>query len=185
VGRADLREVICRSSHSGRRIGRTDLVFEYMFEYYDRMKDRMPEGPGKTKGPDWPLKAEPAVGTGPAMKTESAMKAGGPMKAMSPGVVDFLFRQLVAGEPPEDVQWRREGTLLADQAPGAELARRLSETDLEALTPAELFDYVRAAQRLAGWAGKLREAAVERYCSAGSPDGAGSLAERGAGAEPA
>lgn len=101
------------------------------------------------------------------------------MRAMSPGVVDFLFRQLVAGEPPEDVQWRREGTLLAEQAPGAELARRLSETDLDALTPAELFDYVRAAQRLGAWADKLREGAVGRYCSAGSFDGAGSLAGGG------
>ncbi len=87
------------------------------------------------------------------------------MKAMSPGVVDFLFRQLVNGEPPEDVQWQREGTVLVDEPPGAELARRLSETDLDALTPAELFDYVRAAQRLGAWADKLREAAVERYCA--------------------
>ncbi|MEW1820264.1 hypothetical protein AB0323_05635 [Arthrobacter sp. NPDC080031] len=93
----------------------------------------------------------------------------GPMKAMSPGVVDFLFRQLVAGEPPEDVQWRREGTVLADQQPGAELARRLAETDLESLTPVELFDYVRAAQRLGAWADRLRESAVARYCSPETP----------------
>lgn len=93
------------------------------------------------------------------------MKADGPMRAMSPGVVDFLFRQLVNGEPPEDVQWQREGTRLVEEPPGAELARRLSEADLDALTPAELFDYVRAAQRLGAWADKLREAAVERYCS--------------------
>lgn len=90
----------------------------------------------------------------------------GPMKAMSPGVVDFLFRQLVAGEPPEDVEWRREGTVLGEQQPGAELARRLAETDLESLTPVELFDYVRAAQRLGAWADRLRESAVARYCSA-------------------
>lgn len=93
----------------------------------------------------------------------------GPMKAMSPGVVDFLFRQLVAGEPPEDVQWRHEGTVLAEQQPGAELARRLAETDLESLTPVELFDYVRAAQRLGAWADRLRESAVARYCSAETP----------------
>ncbi|MBB6403330.1 hypothetical protein [Arthrobacter sp. AZCC_0090] len=89
----------------------------------------------------------------------------GPMKAMSPGVVDFLFRQLVAGESPEDVQWRREGTVLGEQQPGAELARRLAETDLESLTPVELFDYVRAAQRLGAWADRLRESAVAQYCS--------------------
>ncbi|MHC6220252.1 hypothetical protein [Arthrobacter sp. MMS24-S77] len=93
----------------------------------------------------------------------------GPMKAMSPGVVDFLFRQLVAGEPPEDVQWRREGTVLGEQQPGAELARRLAETDLESLTPVELFDYVRAAQRLGAWADRLRESAVARYCSQETP----------------
>ncbi|MFE4195482.1 hypothetical protein ACFRJ9_06440 [Paenarthrobacter sp. NPDC056912] len=89
----------------------------------------------------------------------------GPMKAMSPGVVDFLFRQLVAGEPPEDVQWRQEGTALAEQAPGPELARRLSEADLEALTPLELFEYVRASQRLVTWAEHLKEQAVARYCA--------------------
>ncbi len=91
------------------------------------------------------------------------------MKAMSPGVVDFLFRQLVAGEPPEDVEWRREGTVLGEQQPGAELARRLAETDLESLTPVELFDYVRAAQRLGAWADRLRELAVARYCSPEMP----------------
>lgn len=86
------------------------------------------------------------------------------MKAMSPGVVDFLFRQLVAGHPPEDEQWDREGIALSDQPGGAELARRLAETDLDALTPVELFHYVRAAQRLEAWAGELRQAAVGRYC---------------------
>ncbi|MFE5838046.1 hypothetical protein [Arthrobacter sp. NPDC056493] len=94
---------------------------------------------------------------------------GDPLKAMSPGVVDFLFRQLVAGEPAEDIQWGREGVALSDQTPGAELARRLSETDVEALTPMELFHYVRAAQRLTLWAESLREAAVERYCSGAGP----------------
>lgn len=92
----------------------------------------------------------------------------GVLKAMSPGVVDFLFRQLVAGEPAEDVQWREEGTVLSAQAPGAELARRLAETELDALTPGELFHYVRAAQRLAAWAEGLREHAVSRYCAAPS-----------------
>lgn len=89
----------------------------------------------------------------------------GLLKAMSPGVVDFLFRQLVAGEPAEDVQWNREGTALSSQPPGAELARRLSECDLESLTPTELFHYVRASQRLAAWAESLREDAVSRYCA--------------------
>lgn len=91
------------------------------------------------------------------------------MKAMSPGVVDYLFRQLVAGESAEDVQWQQEGIALAAQPAGAELARRLSETDLDALTPTELFHYVRAAQRLATWAEGLREAAVGRYCGADMP----------------
>jgi hypothetical protein len=91
------------------------------------------------------------------------------MKAMSPGVVDYLFRQLVAGESPEDVQWQEEGVVLAQQPAGAELARRLSETDLDALTPTELFHYVRAAQRLATWAEGLREAAVGRYCGPDMP----------------
>lgn len=97
----------------------------------------------------------------------------GVMKAMSPGVVDYLFRQLVAGRSPEDEQWEREGVALSAQPAGAELARRLAETDLDALTPVELFHYVRAAQRLEAWAGGLREAAVRRYCGAPSaPDSA-------------
>ena len=83
---------------------------------------------------------------------------------MSPGVVDYLFRQLVTGRPPEDVQWEREGISLAAQPEGAELARRLAETDIDALTPVELFHYVRAAQRLSSWAEDLRQAAVGRYC---------------------
>ncbi|BAS08301.1 hypothetical protein AHiyo4_17230 [Arthrobacter sp. Hiyo4] len=81
------------------------------------------------------------------------------MKAMSPGVVDFLFRQLVAGRPPVDIQWQDGGVTLTDQPAGAELARRLADTDLDALTPTELFHYVRAAQRLAAWprgCGRLR-----------------------------
>ncbi|WP_427008228.1 hypothetical protein [Pseudarthrobacter sp. H2] len=101
----------------------------------------------------------------------SPRDASGVLKAMSPGVVDFLFRRLVAGEAAEDLQWHREGTALSAQTPGAELARRLSETDLEALTPAELFHYVRAAQRLAAWAEASREEAVGRYCAA--PSGGG------------
>ncbi|MFF1882343.1 hypothetical protein ACFVVC_12845 [Pseudarthrobacter sp. NPDC058196] len=91
-----------------------------------------------------------------------------PLRAMSPGVVDYLFRQLVSGRPPEDLQWEREGITLAAQPEGAELARRLSETDIDALTPTELFHYVRAAQRLAAWAEDLRQAAVGRYCHAGT-----------------
>lgn len=112
------------------------LVFEYMFEYHGCMND----DPKALEG------------------------LSGPMKAMSPGVVDFLFRQLVAGEPPEDVQWRREGAVLSEQAPGAELARRLAETDLDALTPLELFEYVRASQKLVAWAEQLKERAVAHYC---------------------
>ena len=88
----------------------------------------------------------------------------GPLKAMSPGVVDYLFRQLVTGKSSEDIQWEREGVSLSAQPEGAELARRLGETDIDALTPVELFHYVRAAQRLAAWAEGLREAAVGRYC---------------------
>lgn len=102
---------------------------------------------------------------GPREQPGAESGTGGLLKAMSPGVVDYLFRQLVSGEPAEDVQWEREGTPLSAQAPGGELARRLSETDLDALTPTELFHYVRAAQRLAAWAESLREAAVGRYCA--------------------
>jgi len=114
--------------------------------------------------------AEPHPSSGPlggagAGSETGNLQASGVLKAMSPGVVDFLFRRLVAGEPAEDLQWRREGTALSAQPPGAELARRLAETDLEALTPAELFDYVRAAQRLSAWAEALREDAVGRYCA--------------------
>ncbi|KNH15328.1 hypothetical protein ACU18_17495 [Arthrobacter sp. ZBG10] len=98
----------------------------------------------------------------PAPETGST----GLMKAMSPGTVDYLFRQLVAGRPAEDVQWANEGISLTAQPEGAELARRLAETDLDALTPLELFNYVRAAQRLADWAENLRQAAVGRYCHA-------------------
>ncbi|WP_314195639.1 hypothetical protein [uncultured Arthrobacter sp.] len=117
-----------------------------------------------------PLKAPALRGDGPRADPVRADPAkGDPLKAMSPGVVDFLFRQLVAGEPAEDVQWGREGVALSDQAPGAELARRLSETDIDALTPTELFHYVRAAQRLTLWAESLREVAVERYCSGADP----------------
>ncbi|WLQ05431.1 hypothetical protein [Arthrobacter oryzae] len=101
---------------------------------------------------------------------ERGTAASGPLRAMSPGVVDFLFRQLVAGEPAEDIQWSSEGVALSAQPPGAELARRLSECDLEALTPTELFDYVRAAQRLAAWAESLRQDAVGRYCGTGRPE---------------
>ncbi|MEC5180307.1 hypothetical protein [Arthrobacter sp. CG_A4] len=89
----------------------------------------------------------------------------GVLKAMSPGAVDFLFRRLVAGESAEDVQWHREGLALSAQMPGAELARRLAEADLEALTPTELFHYVRATQRLSAWTESLRESAVGRYCA--------------------
>src|SRR5690349_13799749 len=114
-----------------------------------------------------PSAARQMEGRRPGEKGEAPK--GDPLKAMSPGVVDYLFRQLVAGEPAEDVQWGREGVALSAQPPGAELARRLSETDVDALTPTELFHYVRAAQRLARWAESLREAAVERYCSGADP----------------
>jgi hypothetical protein len=105
------------------------------------------------------------TGVPPAGHAEGSEAGAGVLKAMSPGVVDFLFRRLVAGQPAEDVQWGQDGTPLAAAPPGAELARRLAETDLDALTPTELFHYVRAAQRLALWAESLREAAVGRYCS--------------------
>jgi len=105
----------------------------------------------------------------------------GVLKAMSPGVVDFLFRRLVAGEPAEDDQWGQEGTALALAPPGAELARRLAETDLDALTPTELFHYVRSAQRLAAWAESLRETAVGRYCSFPAAPSASSDYQEGGG----
>jgi hypothetical protein len=99
----------------------------------------------------------------PASESQDA----GPLKAMSPGVVDYLFRQLVTGKSSEDIQWEQEGISLSAQPEGAELARRLGETDIDALTPVELFHYVRAAQRLAAWAEGLRQAAVGRYCQPG------------------
>ena len=127
-----------------------------------------PSGP-RPSGPD-------RASTPPGGRTCGGESGAGVLKAMSPGVVDFLFRRLVAGEPAEDVQWGREGTALAVQPPGAELARRLAETDIDALTPTELFHYVRAAQRLAAWAEELRETAVGRYCSASSAPSGGAAA---------
>ncbi|MET3721381.1 hypothetical protein ABIB27_003254 [Arthrobacter sp. UYEF21] len=111
----------------------------------------------------------PATGVSqrPTPDGGGAMPPPGLMKAMSPGVVDYLFRQLVTGRPAEDIQWQEEGIALTAQPAGAELARRLAEIDIEALTPTELFHYVRAAQRLAAWAEELREAAVGRYCQPG------------------
>lgn len=126
-------------------------------------------GRGSDKRAEKPA-AQPARRVqGAAAQGTAGQGAAGPLKAMSPGVVDYLFRQLVAGEPAEDLQWSSEGIPLSAQVPGAELARRLSETDLDALTPTELFHYVRAAQRLASWAESLREAAVERYCAGTDP----------------
>ncbi|WP_231938450.1 hypothetical protein [Arthrobacter sp. B6] len=121
--------------------------------------------------PSQPPSADPArQGHSRTNRNPDAPAApAGLMKALSPGVVDYLFRQLVAGESPEDLQWQQEGITLAAQPAGAELARRLSETDLDALTPTELFHYVRAAQRLATWAEGLREAAVGRYCGPDMP----------------
>lgn len=111
----------------------------------------------------------PAAGSlrRPVPDASTAVPPAGLTRAMSPGVVDFLFRQLVAGRSAEDIQWQQEGITLTAQPPGAELARRLGETDLDALTPTELFHYVRSAQRLAAWAEGLREAAVQRYCHPG------------------
>lgn len=161
-----------------------------MFEYHGRMEMMSFGGPaprggapasnGQGRQQSGPAQAErpqpgdvragslPA-GFGPAgLPPVGPDAGGGPLKAMSPGVVDYLFRQLVSGRPAEDVAWEREGISLAAQPEGAELARRLAETDLDALTPTELFHYVRAAQRLAAWAEDLRQSAVGRYCHAGA-----------------
>ena len=129
-----------------------------MFEYYGGM-NHTPEPSPRSAKEHGSAKAQSSA------EAHIPAKADGVLKAMSPGVVDFLFRRLVAGESAEDVQWHREGTVLSAQVPGAELARRLAETDLEALTPTELFHYVRAAQRLSAWAEGLREEAVSRYCA--------------------
>jgi hypothetical protein len=137
--------------------GHRRLVFEYMFEYYLSMNHASEPAP------------DASCKTGASYKANGLHEGNGVLKAMSPGVVDFLFRRLVAGEAAEDVQWHKEGTALSAQLPGAELARRLAETDLEALTPTELFHYVRAAQRLQAWAEALREDAVSRYCALPSP----------------
>lgn len=126
-------------------------------------------GRGSDKRADKPAAQPTRRAQGTAAHGTAGQGTAGPLKAMSPGVVDYLFRQLVAGEPAEDLQWSSEGIPLSAQVPGAELARRLSETDLDALTPTELFHYVRAAQRLASWAESLREAAVERYCAGTDP----------------
>lgn len=134
-----------------------DLVFEYMFEYHEAMQTPFQPQPF----PDLPARGGSVR---PAREAGSTVHPTGLMKAMSPGVVDYLFRQLVSGRPAEDVQWEEEGISLSAQPAGAELARRLAEIDVEALTPHELFHYVRAAQRLAVWAESLREAAVGRYC---------------------
>ena len=124
-----------------------------------------PTGSSNTDGFSKPEAFSNPAGTAKAGGAPGAAEANGVLKAMSPGVVDFLFRGLVAGESAEDVQWHQEGTALSVQVPGAELARRLAETDLEALTPTELFHYVRAAQRLSAWAEALGEDAVSRYCA--------------------
>jgi hypothetical protein len=108
----------------------------------------------------------PSTGV-PSGAPASESRHAGPLKAMSPGVVDYLFRQLVTGKTSDDVQWEQEGISLTAQPEGAELARRLAETDIDALTPVELFHYVRAAQRLAAWAEGLRQTAVGRYCHPG------------------
>jgi hypothetical protein len=131
--------------------------------------------PGGAAGRAVGRAAGPTTG-GAADAVASGLNPAGVLKAMSPGVVDFLFRRLVARESAEDVQWHQEGTSLSAQAPGAELARRLAETDLEALTPTELFHYVRAAQRLSAWAEGLREDALGRYC-AGPPARPGTSAD--------
>ncbi|WP_236557494.1 hypothetical protein [Arthrobacter sp. 9AX] len=114
-----------------------------------------------------PASGVPASGNPSSGASAAEPRLDGPLKAMSPGVVDYLFRQLVTGKTSEDIQWEQEGISLAAQPEGAELARRLSETDIDALTPVELFHYVRAAQRLAAWAEGLRQAAVGRYCHPG------------------
>lgn len=161
-----------------------------MFEYDERMNDAAepafpkPQFTGRDSTnrqiPGTDPSGPERTSTTPGGRAGGGESAAGVLKAMSPGVVDFLFRRLVAGEPAEDVQWGNEGTALAAVPPGAELARRLAETDFDALTPTELFDYVRAAQRLAAWAEALRETAVGRYCSAPSGERSAPSGERSA-----
>jgi hypothetical protein len=126
--------------------------------------------PDPQPGPKPDAQPDPKPDAQPDARNAESAAPPGLFKAMSPGVVDYLFRQLVVGDPAEDVQWHKEGLALSAQPPGAELARRLSECDLEALTPTELFHYVRAAQRLASWAESLRENALRRYCGAQRPE---------------
>lgn len=145
-----------------------------MFEYHGVMDELSSHPPAR---PSWGKPSGSAhVGSSRGTSSGGANSRGEaadlPLKAMSPGVVDFLFRQLVSGKPAEDADWRREGTLLAEQEPGAELARRLAESDVDALTPVELFEYVRAAQTLADWADMLRQRAVDSYCTQGRTRGA-------------
>jgi hypothetical protein len=82
-----------RSSH----IRLEALAFEYMFEYHRSMNNAPERQAHEGRAPQGRAHQEPAAG---------------PLKAMSPGVVDYLFRQLVAGEPADDVQWGREGVAL-------------------------------------------------------------------------
>ncbi len=126
-------------------------MFEYMFEYHGVMDDQSSRLQQPLQRP-----IRPSAGRSPSEL---------PLKAMSPGVVEFLFRQLVTGRPAEDTEWRDEGILMTQQEPGAELARRLAESDVDALTPTELFEYVRAAQSLVDWAEGLRRRAVDSYCA--------------------
>ena len=160
---AFLKPEIPSRESKGREFARHEIARQEIAR--QKIRGRQIPGPDPT-GPE-PTGPERAS-VPPGGRADGSESAAGVLKAMSPGVVDFLFRRLVAGEPAEDVQWGTEGTALAVQPPGAELARRLAETDLDALTPTELFHYVRAAQRLAAWAEALRETAVGRYCSAPS-----------------
>ena len=125
-------------------------------------------GGGVAPGGEATLDGAATLRGGATLDGGAAPADGGVLKAMSPGVVDYLFRQLVTGRPAADVQWESEGVSLDAQPEGAELARRLSETDIESLTPTELFHYVRAAQRLVSWVEDLRQAAVGRYCHPGA-----------------
>lgn len=167
----------------GRKKIDRQLVFEYMFEYTGgmeayrrRVRDSHGSGEYGARRDVHPAQGAPPTRrvVAPNGQERSREREGGLLHAMSPGVVDFLFRQLIGGGTEEDSVWLEEGSSLDSQQPGPELARRLAETDVEALTPTELFIYVRAAQRLADWSASLRAAAQLRYCAQPAEPGASS-----------
>jgi hypothetical protein len=64
--------------------------------------------------------------------------------------------------PHDPEAWGIENPLAVGEPTVGELARRLSEVDVEVLRPEELVRFSLAAGQLAGWAEALRRAAEAR-----------------------